>query len=543
MPAKILVVDDEPDVEALIVQKFRREIRAQQFQFVFAHHGAEALATLQEHLDIDLVLTDLRMPVMDGLTLLAQLQELNTVLKPVVMTAYGDMANIRAAMNRGAFDFLTKPLDLRDLEITIHKTLQHVQQMKQSLQLQQEATALQQANAAVEAANRAKSEFLASMSHEIRTPMNAILGMADLLWETPLSSAQRDYVRMFRAAGDTLLHLINDILDWSRVEAGQIELAMVDFDLGELVASTVAMLAIRAEEKGLELRSHLSPELPLTLVGDPDRLRQILINLIGNAIKFTDQGAVRLEVACTPCPPLQPCGHTPQVATCLLQCAVRDTGIGIPPEKLGTIFERFTQADASITRTYGGSGLGLPISRQLVELMGGHLWVESQVGQGSTFTFTARLGIPTEPRQFIRVPAAARPADLQEHRPLRILLVEDSPDNRVLLQAYLQQTPYQLDIAENGAIAVEKFRAGNYDLVLMDIQMPVMDGYTATRALREWEHARQLPATPIVALTAYALQEEVQKSLEVGCTSHLSKPIRKGRLLEAILAHTGSVTP
>jgi len=240
-----------------------------------------------------------------------------------------------------------------------------------------------------EEAARAKSAFLANMSHEIRTPMNAIIGMAELLWETPLTLDQREYVRIFRAAGDTLLNLINDILDLSKVEAGHLELEEIAFDLGELVEKTLEFMAVRAHAKGLELVCNIRPDVPATLIGDPDRLRQILLNLLGNALKFTPRGEVALEVAWA--------AAAPQSAVhCRLRFAVRDTGIGIPAEKLETIFESFAQADASTTRQYGGTGLGLTISKRLVELMGGRIGVESRVGAGSTFHFTAHFGLPTD---------------------------------------------------------------------------------------------------------------------------------------------------
>jgi PAS domain S-box-containing protein len=385
---------------------------------------------------------------------------------------------------------------------------------------------LQQAKAAAESASRTKSDFLASMSHEIRTPMNAIMGIADLLAKTALSSEQDKYVQIFRRAGDNLLNLINDILDLSKVEASQLELERTGFSLNDHLEKVTEMVVARAEEKGLAMVCEIAPGVPNDLVGDPTRLRQVLLNLLGNAIKFTESGEVTLRVA--------PDGN-PSVPTAL-RFTVSDTGIGIPGEKLGRVFERFTQADSSTTRRFGGSGLGLTICRRLVELMGGRIWVESEVGKGSVFAFA----VPFEIAAAVNRPTAAPVGTgLEPALPaLRILLAEDSPDNCIITIAYLEDTPYQVEIAETGAIACEKFRAGRYDLVLMDRQMPVMDGLTATRTIRAWEQENDRAPTPIIALTASALKGDREKCLAAGCTAFLTKPIKQEVLLQAIKEHS-----
>jgi len=515
------------------------------------------------------------------------------------------------------------------------------------------------------AAAQAKSEFLAIMSHEIRTPMNAIIGMAELLAETALTAEQNDYVNRFRRAADTLLDLINGILDLSKIEAGQVTLEAISFDLGELVESTAEIFALRAQAKHLDLLTHIDPAVPECVCGDPTRVRQILTNLISNAIKFTSRGHVLVRV--------EPARDYDTGD--FIHLTVSDTGIGIPQDKFGIIFDNFTQVDSSTTRKYGGTGLGLSISTRLAELMSGSIWVESMEGVGSTFHVMLRLPAtagraePPKPpapsitgrrllvvandtsRNIIREiivraggtcaeaadTAAAhtlllshssgpRPFDLlilDSHTPgldndtarqieaaaathaipilqlspdpkhrntveksggnvthyitkpirrlalleaiqlavdhnaparprrqaqptaplaaqahptarIRILLVEDLEDNRAIIALFLKHSPVELETAEHGLEAVEKVKARSYDLVLMDIQMPMMGGYEATQTIRNWERAQQRAPTPIVALTANAFQEEIDKSLAAGCTAHLTKPITKKVLLDAV---------
>jgi len=388
---------------------------------------------------------------------------------------------------------------------------------------------LKQAKAAAESASRTKSDFLASMSHEIRTPMNAIMGIADLLAKTVLTPEQDKYVQIFRRAGDNLLNLINDILDLSKVEASQLELEQTGFALNELLEKVTEIVESRAADKSLALSCDVARDVPSYLMGDPTRLRQVLLNLMGNAIKFTEVGGVSLRVT----------RDVTSSMTTALQFTIADTGIGIGTENLSRVFERFTQADSSTTRRFGGSGLGLTISKRLVELMGGRISVESTPGKGSVFAFSVPFEVWAGPLAVAEMPGQrALEAAL---RPLSILLAEDSPDNCIITAAYLEGTPYRLEIAETGASACEMFASGHYDLVLMDRQMPVMDGLTATRKIREWERTHNRRRTPIIALTASALKGDREKCLAAGCTAFLTKPIKEEVLLQAIKEHTSSV--
>ena len=377
-----------------------------------------------------------------------------------------------------------------------------------------------EAKAIAERASRAKSQFLANMSHEIRTPLNAMLGMAELLSESELDATQRRHVETFSRSGEHLLALINDILDLARVESGRLSLSAEPFDPRALLNGLVELYQVRSEAKGLALESRMDTTVPGRLQGDPLRLRQILSNLIGNAIKFTEAGGV--EISCA-------------VEGEQLALRVSDSGIGIPADKLETIFHAFEQADTSTTRRFGGTGLGLTISRVLAAQMGGSLSVESEPGRGSRFTLRLPLqAVEAESAPPTTVEVAASEAPKLPERPLRILLAEDSPDNVILATTFLQAIDATVDVVEDGAAAVARSAEADYDAILMDVQMPILDGLEATAQIRAREQRDATGRVPIIALTAHAMPEDIQRSRNAGCDLHLSKPFRRAQLIEAI---------
>jgi signal transduction histidine kinase len=530
-PAYILVVDDETDLELLIRQRFRQKIKNNEIVFDFAYNGVQALEKLAtQDRAYDMILTDINMPEMDGLTLLVNLKEKHKEQKAVVVSAYGDMENIRTAMNRGAFDFVTKPIDFTDLEITIDKTISEIRAIRigKEASEQLEITIRQKELAEyekqrAEQSEKFKQQFLANMSHEIRTPMNSVMGLTNLLIKTNLDEQQRKYLNVIRRSSENLLVIINDILDLSKIEAGKMDFEKISFSIEDALETVYHTLYYKADEKKIEFKTNLKSSVPKILIGDPTRLNQVLINIAGNAIKFTENGSVTIDVE----------EVNKQGNLSIIRFSIIDTGIGIAQENIEKIFDSFSQATSDTTRKFGGTGLGLSISKQLVDLQGGKIEVSSVLKEGTTFSITM---------PFLRGDESDLGAHRHSHddvkgselKGIKVLLVEDNPFNQMVATDTLTDLigDISIDVAENGRIAVELVKNNIYDIVLMDIQMPELDGFETTRAIRLLPSPKN--EIKIMAMTANVTSEEIAKCFQSGMNDYISKPFESQDLLNKL---------
>ncbi len=574
--ATLVVVDDE----RILLLILTRRLEKLSYKVYPASSGVEALESLQRE-TVDVLITDFQMPGMDGAELITKAIAIDPMLQSIVVTGYCDLKNAIYVMGAGAFNYLPKPVDFDELDITIQKglekrkLLQQVDQKQKQLEqyrhhleelVEKRTEALTEVNQALrkeieerkqleislreakvlaEDANKAKSEFLANMSHEIRTPMTSAIGLLNLVLDTKLLPKQKTYLEMARVSTVVMHNLLNDILDFSKIEAGKLTLESISFEPKKVIDSVVDLQHFQAEEKKIGLVVSIDTDVPATVIGDPNRLRQIILNLVSNAIKFSHYGEVVIH-----------CENATEIAELsssddqfsFLHISVKDNGIGISKEKTNLIFEAFSQADSSTTREYGGAGLGLNICSKLVAMMGGRIWVVSEPGQGSTFHFTCRLGRDHVANEAAEGPTINRQPVLQETKDpktLTILLVEDNQSNQWVFRELLLKQDYAVVNVSDGASALAEIAKRRFDLLLLDLQLPGMNGYEVAHQIRKHERATGVEEgqhLPIIAISGSPGKEEMQKCLDAGMNDFIAKPFMADQFFTKVRKqlHSGS---